>query len=228
MKLSELIVGQQIVIQILWGEQKIEFFSKVLEVSDMSVLVTPYLHNDSPLELNIDAANNVICNIFVTSQQNNQRRSWRNVELQTIKEDGKVSYCITTNGFNHVSSHDDRRKHERVSVYKDAQICDTNTGERTDILINDISDIGISFTAKEAISVQMNQIVILFQDVANDKNFNMRVECKVVRKHNTDDGVFYGCRIINENKDFLLYSFILRLMNNRKYKTGMIDDISNS
>lgn len=225
MKLSELNIGQQIVIQISWGEQKIEFFSKVLEVSDMSILITPYLHNNSPLELNIESANNVICNVYATSKQNNQRRSWRNVELQTVKtEDGRVVYCITTSVFNHVSAHDDRRKHERVMVNKEAQIYDAETGDRIDIIINDVSDIGISFIAKEIISANLNPIVIQFQDVANDKNFNMRVECKVVRKHKIDDGFFYGCRITTENKDFQLYSFILRLMNNRKYKTSGIGE----
>lgn len=215
MKLSELSIGQQIVIQIIWGEQKIEFFSSVLGISEMSVLVTPYIHNNSPLKLNIDTAHNVICNVFAKSTKSNHRRSWRNVELQTVEADGKVAYCIKTSGFNHVSSHDDRRKHERIVVQRDAIIKDSVTGNDINIVVNDISDIGISFIADEANDIKMDSIIIIFQDVVNDRNYNMKVECKPIRKHKVDGGEFYGCKIVNENKDFLIYSFILRLMNSR-------------
>lgn len=227
MKISDLVIGQRVVIQILWGEQKIEFFSDVLDVASAGAFVSPYMHNDSPLELNIDNESKVCCTIYANTRDNNQRRSWKNVELQTIERDGEKVYFIKTSGYNHVSKHDDRRQHERINIHKSGKVYDPDTNKYTEIRINDISDIGISFYVAPSFQPESQQLVITFNDSINDKNFDMKVNCTTVRNQKDKGMVLWGCRITGENKDFLLYGFLTRLAKKNKRLGKLIETEQN-
>lgn len=215
MKLSDLVVGQQVVVQVVWGEQKIEFFSYVKDKSDMNAIVTPYLHNNGPLELNIEPNSKVDCNVFAYSSETNQRRAWKNVELHTINKNGEMVYSITTNHYNHISTHGDRRKHDRVQINKEAKVCAQNGVQQHDITIYDISDIGISFYSDFEFEPDSSSVTIFFNDTLNNREFKMKVDCKIVRSHRASDGLFWGCRIAGENRDFLVYSLLSRLLNKK-------------
>ena len=216
MKLSELFIGQQVTVQVAWGEREIEFLSTVVEKSDLRACVTPYYHNDSPLELNIETNSKVVCNVYCDSLENKKRRSWKNVELHTITKDGKVVYEITTSSYNSVSAYDDRREHDRVEVNKPGQVLDVKSGEYHDIDIFDVSDVGISFYADKTFNPTSNQMVIVFEDSIKDRKFKMRVDCAFVRTRNGEETNFWGCRTTGENKDFILYCFLLRIMSKAK------------
>lgn len=211
MKLSELVSNQRLTIQLLWGEQKIEFFSNVIEKDDSSVYVSPYFHNGSELEINVTADKNVLCNIFTNNPLNKQRISWKGVELTTVKRNDKILYCLKTNGYNNVAKHDDRRKHDRVVISTNAQVFDGNAEEGTDIVVYDISDIGISFFAPNSFSPVANQISIVFTDTIGERKFNIRVECSIARMTNRVGNRFIGCKLMKENKDYQLYGFMKRL-----------------
>ena len=210
MKLIELMRNQSLTIQLLWGEQKIEFFSKVIEKDDSAVYVSPYLHNDSELELNVVQGKDVICNIFTNDPLNKHRISWKNIELTTVIRDGKTLYCLKTNGYNHVAKHDDRRTHNRLVVQVKAKAFDGKASEGVDIIVHDISDVGISFYAPKTFSPNTNHLNVEFSDVINEKEFNINVECIIVRTTNKAGNRFCGCRILKENKDFQLYGFMKR------------------
>ena len=65
MKLVELLQNQNIIVQLLWGEQKIEFYSGVTGREGEVVYVTPYIHNGSELQLNVtEGRHGVVCNVF--------------------------------------------------------------------------------------------------------------------------------------------------------------------
>lgn len=216
MKLSGLNLGQEIIVQMAWGKRKIEFFAYVEEISDMSIFVTPYMHNDSPLELNIDSNGKIVCNIFADSPEDNKRISWRNVKLKTMERNGRTLYCISTNKYNNVSNDDDRREHDRIEVNKKGRLFDPKTEQYHDVTIQDISYIGISFCASKSFDPTFHQVIVLFEDAINDKTFNMKVECNIVRSNQTENSKIWGCKIIGENRDFLLYSFMLKLMSKDK------------
>lgn len=216
MKLTELYVGQRTVVQLVWGEKKIEFFSNVLNTTDKGVYVTAYMHQGAPLELNVDSDSKVECTLFAHSSEHNHRRSWKNVELSTVSYNGTKAYYITTSAFNHYSKHDDRRKHDRVIIHKNGQVYDAVSKQDIAIMVHDISDIGISFYAPPSFNPSANQITVTFEDVVNNRLLKVKVECIPVRTHKVNGQAFWGCRIANENKDFLLYGFLVRLVNKRK------------
>lgn len=211
MRLTELVVSQRLTIQILWGEQKIEFFSNVIGREDSVVYVSPYLHNGSALELNVTADTGVICNLFTISPTTKHRVSWKNVELTTVTRNDKIVYCIKTNGYNHIAKHDDRRKHERIIISTTAQVFDGQSNEGVDIKIHDISDIGISFYAPNSFLPNGNQLTVIFIDMIGTKRFDIRVECAIARMTSKAGNRFVGCKILKENKDYQLYGFMKRL-----------------
>lgn len=219
MKFDELVFDQSVIVQIVWGEQKIEFPSKVLKRIENSVYITPYIHNGKPLSFNIENNDGVVCNLFADDKVNNKRVSWKNIKLKTEELNGETTYCLKTSVFNQMGGQDDRRVHERIIITKKARIFDPQTDKYTEILIHDISDIGISFYAPTSFVPKSNQITIDFVDAVDDKCFNLKVECSITRTDNKAGNVFYGCRIVGENRDYLVYGFLRRLKkkNNDKY-----------
>lgn len=213
MKLTELLENQRLTIQLLWGEQKIEFFSNVIEKDDPSVYVTPYLHNGSELELNVTPDKGVICNLFTNNPTTKQRISWKNVELTTVTRNDKILYCLKTNGYNHIAKHDDRRKHDRVVISAKGQVFEGPNDMGVDIVVYDISDIGISFYAPNSFMPNGHQLKVAFFDSVGDKDFNVKVECAIARTTNKAGNRFIGCKILKENKDYQLYGFMKRLGN---------------
>lgn len=211
MKISELVANQKISIQLLWGERKIEFSSNVIENSSEGAYITPYLHNGSVLEIDISPGKGVLCNVFTGNPINKQRVSWKNVELKTVELNNETVYLIKTNGFNQIAMQDDRRLHDRIVVHIRAQVFDATAKTGSDIIIHDISDIGISFYAPLSYELQSSQMVITFVGVIDDKEFNVKVECSVTRTEKKAGNQFFGCKVNSGNKDYQLYCFMLRL-----------------
>lgn len=216
MKLSELLINQKITIQLLWGEQKIEFPSNVIENSEAGVFVSPYLHNGSALELNIKNDKGVSCNVYALNNRGKHRILWKNVELTTIKKGVETVYLLKTSSFNQEAKQADRRLHERVVVRISAQVTDTVSKNITDVLLYDISDIGISFYANSSFTLQSQLFELAFSDTVGGKAFNVRVVCSVARMVNSAGNMFVGCRVVEENREFQIYSFMLRLMEMKK------------
>lgn len=211
MKLIDLLESQRLTIQLLWGEQKIEFFSNVIEKDDSAVYVTPYLHNGSELEINVTMDKGVTCNLFTDNPTTRQRISWKSVELTTVKRNDKTLYCLKTNGYNHIAKHDDRRKHDRLIITTNAQVFDGQSEDGVDIVVYDISDIGVSFYAPNSFSPNGHQLTVAFSDTIGEKEFNVKVECAIARMTNKAGNRFIGCKILKENKDYQLYGFMKRL-----------------
>ena len=211
MKLTELLENQRVTIQLLWGEQKIEFFSYVLGKDETMVYVSPYFHNGTELELNVTPDKEVICNLFTINPSTRHRISWKSIELTTVTRNNKIVYCLKTNGYNHIAKHDDRRKHDRIIISTKALVFDESKSDGVEVIVHDISDIGISFYAPNTFSPNGHQLTITFSDTLGDKSFNIKLECAIARTTNRAGNRFIGCKITKENKDYQLYGFIRRL-----------------
>lgn len=224
MKLVELLVNQRLTVQLLWGEQKIEFFSNVIEKDESAVYVSPYLHDGSELELNVVQGRGVICNLFTNDPSTKHRISWKNIELTTVIRNDKRVYCLKTSGYNHVAKHDDRREHARLVVQAQAKVIDEQSNEMVDAIVHDISDIGISFYAPNSFVAKTHQLNIYFNETINDTTYKVSVECMIVRTTSKAGNQFFGCKIISANKDYQLYCFLKRLNTKNKNKITELDN----
>ena len=224
MKLTDLLLNQSLVVQIVWGEQKIEFPSNVVEIQDEMAYITPYLHNGSALQLSITEGAGVVCNVFTDSTVTGQRISWRNVELTTLDRNGRTLYCIRTRGFNNIANPDDRRGNERVVVQVDGTVIDKQNDEELNVMVYDISGVGISFHAPKTYVPKSQQLVIMFTDVIDKRTFSLRVEGTVSRVNAEEGHTTVGCRLVGENRDYQIY----RLIKHLRGKSGMRSNVINS
>lgn len=222
MKLVDLQLDQNLIIQFLFGEQVIEFYSHVIERGESSVYVTPYFHNGSELEINITEDSGVICNIFTDDPSNKKRISWRNLELATLKRNDKICYCLKTYGFNNVSTIDDRRLHERTIIDVSGKVYDGYHAVGDRVIIHDISDVGISFYANSSFAPQSQQLLVEFADAINNKSFNVRITCAIARTSEDNGHIRIGCRITGDNKEYRIYRFMKYLTS--KNKNAKADD----
>ena len=219
MRVTDLARNQEIIVQINWGDRRIEFESNVLGRDERGIFISPYLHDDKALELEIDNSNQVSCNIYTDSDEG-KRISWKNVLVSTVTHAGERTYYVMPRFFNVFAKPDERREHERIKVHKQGKAVDTLTRITTDIMVNDVSDVGISFYAPSNFSFSSNRVIILLNDMVSGSKFHLNVECAVARTEKKVGTQFYGCRVVGDNKDFLLYAFSKK-MEKKKDKMDM-------
>ena len=223
MKLVELLQNQEMIVQLAWDEQKIEFVSNVIDKDETSIYVTPYIHNGCELELNVGLDNNVICSIYADDPDTEQRISWKGVSLTTVKRGNKTVYCLNTHSYNAESNHDDRRLHERVEIQVEGYLSDGEDGE-VSITIHDISDNGISFYVPGSYEPKSQQLSISFTDNIDKKIFDIQVTCAVSRVNKEDERTLVGCRVLEENNNYRIYELLKRL---RKKNHKVIQNTEN-
>ena len=105
---------------------------------------------------------------------------------------------------------DDRRKSYRIVIKKSGKIYDSVKDEYTDIIVHDICDIGLSFLAPASFKPEAFQLEVSFEDLIDNKTFNVKADCAVTRTDVRGDLVLYGCKLIGSNKEYLLYSCVFR------------------
>lgn len=220
MKLNELLINQQVIVQFKFNGETIEFCSNVIGQDMDGIYISPYLHNNMPLKLNINMDDSVICNIFADDVSKGQRVSWRNVCLSTVNKDSRMLYFIETSKFKALSNNEERRKKERIPVKKKAQLYDANNGTYTTIVINDVSENGISFYTNVNFAPSSYQLDIIFEDNIEEKLFNLNINSSVTRTEKQQGHLLYGCTIKGENKDFLLY-VLLKKLSYKRYKMAI-------
>lgn len=197
--------------QIIWGEQVIEFLSFVEEVTNDGIYVSPYIYNGKPLEFNIDMHSGVICNVYYEGVSSSGQVSWKNVGLTTELRPLGIQYYLQTSAYNNQARQDDRRKNERINIHRKGMVYDRILDKSFEVIVHDISDIGISFFAPHSFEPKSKLINIRFSDVVEDKIFDLDVECSIARSLPKAGNQFYGCKIAGENKNYLIYGFMKRI-----------------
>ena len=210
MKLVELLQNQEIIIQLVWDEQKIEFYSSVIDTDETAIYVTPYIHNGSELELNIVSDSSVACNIFTDDPITEQRISWKGISLETVNRDNKTVYCLKTHSYNAVSNLDDRRLHERVEVQTAGRILDSEDGNIS-ITIHDVSDNGLSFYVPGCYEPKSQELSISFTDTIDERIFDIQAVCAVSRVNKEEGRTLVGCRVLEDNNNYRIYELLKRL-----------------
>lgn len=210
MKITELIFNQGIIVQLVLDEQQIEFKSKIIERSDKGVYITPFLYKNEPFELNISNSSKAVCNIFA-DDDGKKRVSWRNVDLKTVNRNNMIQYYVETSSYNQISQSDERRTHDRMKIHKNGSLYDANKDAYYDIMIHDVSDVGISFYAPPSYQPTSNKLMVLLDDTVNDRRYSVKVNCSIVRNEMKNGLSFFACKTIGDNKDYLFYCFFKKL-----------------
>lgn len=211
MQFKDLAVDQKITIQIKWGDKTIGFDSVVLLKDDNGVYVSPYLHQDKPLEINVDMNSGIGCDVQAIDPSTGERVVWKGIDVKSREKTLGFSYYLTTSVFKTTAISDERRQSTRMVIRKPGQLFDPGNNGSTDILIHDISDTGISFYAPINRMPTSGKLVIKFQDSLDGRVFDIMLNCSIARSVQKPGTMFYGCRINGDNRDFMIYGFMKRL-----------------
>lgn len=218
MKLTELLEKQKIIVQLVWDENKLEFFSDVIETDDEAIYITPCVNEGRELEINVTHDKAVICNIFTDDSANQQRISWRNVELLTVERSGKMLYRIKAHTYNNISNIDDRRGAERTVVSVDGEILVGQNNENVRIIVHDISDSGIAIYVPKSFIPRSQQLRISFSDKIDDETYDIEAVFSIARTAYLSDCALIGCRLMGEeNSKYRTYNYMKRI--HQKYET---------
>ena len=219
MKLTELLGKQKIIVQLVWGENKLEFSSDVIEKDDEAIYVTPCMNEGRELEINVTRDKAVICNIFTDDSANQQRISWRNVELLTVERSGRMLYRIKTHTYNNISNIEDRRDAERTIVSVDGEISDGRNNVR--IIIHDISDSGIAIYVPKSFIPKSQQLKITFSDKVENETYDIEAVFSIARTEYMTDCALIGCRLMGEgNMKYRTYNYMKRICKKHENKSG--------
>lgn len=212
MKLQDIPNGHALILQIEWGTQKIEISSSLMEKGTESIFVSPYIHDGVPLRLSINASSGVKCDLYTTDLDSHERITWKNVSVETISKNDEVFYSISTNAFNRVSSSAERRQSERMLVRRPGKVYDVISDTYTDVMIHDISDSGLSFYAPTSFDCKSSQPIVNFSDIVDDREYVNVVSVSIMRTQKKPGTVLYGCRVVGDTKNYLIYGFMKKLI----------------
>lgn len=220
MKLQELPKEHSLIIQIEWGTRTIEFNTEVIDKDVDGIFVKPYIHQDGPLNLNIDISSGVIVNVYTDNPLTSERLGWKNVSIKTITRGNGICYHLSTNVFNSIASHEERRESERLLVRKTGRVYDALTDTYTDVMVHDVSDIGISFYAPASFDCRSPQPSLTFSDTIDGREYINTVTFSISRTKKNVGTVLYGCRILGDNRNFLIYGFMKKLVTKKESEKG--------
>lgn len=221
MELKEISKEQQLIAQMVWGDKKIEFYTKVIgyEEEGEGVYIEPYRHNHHPLDLNITIGCGVFFHLFTDDPSTRNRISWRSVEVHTVDYLGKKVHLITTSSFNKLSQTDERRTHERIQIHQMGKVTDVD-GNELSVRVHDVSDNGVSFYAPVSFAPRSPHLVVQFADSVRGEAFELKVNAKIVHSTTKTGAALYGCEIADANREYLLYGCLKRVMHNKNNKEG--------
>lgn len=209
MLLQDLSKDKEIMVQVIWGEKKVEFLTHIVRMDTSAIYIAPYSFNGRLLELNIAPESDVHCHIFGENMVDHTRVVWRNVKLETVKSTDSIVYSITTMEYNKQSKCDERRAHIRLPLSKGGTVTDY-MGVTTQVRTHDFSDNGISFYAPANFDPATAYLTLKFEEDVGTAHFNLKLDCKIVHRNIKNGTMFCGCEITACKNDYLLFGCMVR------------------
>lgn len=220
MRLQDIPNGQAVILQIEWGTQIIEFPLEIAEKDTGSIFLTPHIYQGTPLKINIDSSSGIRCNLFTVSQESNTRIGWKCISVNTLNKSGNIVYHVTSNSFNSYSSLDERRESSRVLVHNNGKVYDVISDTYTDVIIHDVSDTGISFLAPNNFECKSPQPIVTLSDIIDGKEYIISVPVTLTRMQKKPGAVLYGCRVVGESRNFLIYGLLKKIKSKKDDEKG--------
>lgn len=216
LEMHEMTIAKKVIVQMVWGDNIIEYETTVIGVDEDGAYVKPFIHNGKPLELNIQLQSHVVCNAFTDDEHERRRVGWRNIGLETVQQGDRIIYYLSTSQFNRIAGEEERRDNERTVVNKTGSLLDKNHSKYKEIRIYDVSDNGISFYVANEFFSDGEIHEIYFTDYVNGQLFEMKLKSKIVRRIFKAGLSFYGCEVVESNRDFLFYTNTLKMEKKRR------------
>lgn len=211
MTIQDLRPGQPVALEVVWGEQTYEVQTTVMGSNDIGLLIKPVEYKGVILDFEAGHFKDMNFSIHCIEEKTGQRRVWRNVHIKVITYYAKSYYAVSVMSFGKNAQSSERRKNTRMKIDANGAIVTGGDKEDVPVIVHDLSDVGISFFVDNDYEIPSGVLKVKFKDTARKNEFDLRVDCSVVRHFHKDGRKFYGCKIVETNKNMLTYICLKRM-----------------
>lgn len=211
MELTDLKQGDHIILEIKWGDRPYQIKTAVVGTGEGAILIKPFTYKGTVLDLTSVQFHDMIYNIYCVDKLANNRLVWHNVQIETQVYKKETYYVVRPSVARRFPSLSERREHKRMMLNRSGSVLLGKDGPAIAINVHDVSDNGISFIAQAGMEFPGKGMRIEFQDEIRGHNFQLQVDCRMVRRQERDGQELVGCRIVQTNRDFLAYICLKRM-----------------
>ena len=223
MVLSDFISNDVVTLEICTGQEKYDFVTKVYLTTPNSALVEALYSGSQVVKLS-NKKKGFLFNVYGCDAQN-KRYGWKNISCETVSYGNVSLYELKTNTFNKMGISVDRRNDTRIKVDLPGAAITKKDLLSTDIIINDISNSGISFySSKQLIDIINRPLVIEFKETIHKTNYLIKIECKPIREIKQESGYLYGCIIMSKDKNVLSYISLKKTIADRIIANSLLKE----
>lgn len=205
MKLQDVRVGAPMILEVEWGEHKYEIPTNAIGASDEGLLVKPLTYNKQVIDLGAANDKDMVFTLYGNDPVTDVRQAWRNLDLKTILYKGHLYYAAKASKFKPEATTSERRVHGRMIIDADGTISANGIEGGIPIHVEDFSDSGISFTTNLDVMLDKTAHILHFSDVVKEDEFQIKIKCIWVRREERDGKRFWGCKVLENDKNTLAY-----------------------
>lgn len=210
MKLQDVSIGQDLELEVVWGENKYMIPTQAVGSSEDGLLIRPIVYNKTVIELGYATNKDMVFNLHSVNKTNGSREAWRSLSIKTIKYRGELFYAVKTSQFNMNATSSERRQHVRMKIDAFGQLDIGNNEGGIPIHVIDFSDNGISFTTPTNVMFDKTPHTVYFSDSVRDNNFDLKIKCSWARRAEHEEGILWGCTVSDLDRKVLAYICLRR------------------
>lgn len=213
MLISDIPVGGPISIEISIDNVSYEMPSSVVASKNGYILIAPFTSKGTVIDFS--SYKDILFNLYTVDPTTHNRVVWKNVNIETIgyksSDFASAYYKISTNVFASIASECDRRFNQRISTEASGHVSSDTRQDEIPVTLIDVCDKGLSFTVRNELPYDYNNIYITFSDVANGRQFDFHFKCVIIRSQMSGERYIYGCIIPAPSREYLTYVFLRKI-----------------
>ena len=208
MVLQDLTVGQNVSVELTWENITYILNASTVGKNDTGILIVPVPDQDEVIQVIRYHVRHLNFTMYAIDELGN-RVSWKNIKLYPMTYKDRIYFACGTNLFNANAESSERRNDQRVLLEAKGEI--VYFDGKTEGIIHDVSNSGISFIVNSDVVFDNTKVYINFTDIINDNDFSISEAARIVRTCQNDQQTLYGCRLLNASKDYLTYMYLKRM-----------------
>ena len=146
MLLKDLEEGEDIVLEIGWGDNHYRIANKVMGIQDEGIFIHAILCRGEVLDLGSKRLSDMIYTITAQDRLDGHLLTWKSVQMEKLTFNGELAYFVKAPVFAQLAIHNERRRQKRTVLDVPCRIdLNDEAGTMVNGIIHDISDSGIAF-----------------------------------------------------------------------------------
>lgn len=187
MKVSEIENGSGVTVYVKRENMGVELPSEVVRVFEDCVWASPFMHDESIINFDVEGINVEMMVI----KPGDVPYNFKNVQVSLIEDNGQLFHCLRTGT---VGVRLNRRNAFRVFIGENGTAIEIPNGRRVRVFVKDLSSTGIGILVEKEEDIDFavgSKIHLSFEDSLLRKE--IAADGRIIRKVDQGEKVLYGC-----------------------------------